>query len=163
KALQLVAHGAPGTFELRDVPDPRPGPGEAVVQVHACGLNHLDLWLEEAGLPIPIKLPRTPGGEIAGTIAALGAPGSAGVPPASGCSPSAARAAWARRRFKSPNNLARTSSAPVLRRRNARSLAISGRNLSSIQTIQIGRRKFARSPTSTAWMSSSSTSAAMCS
>src|SRR5436305_2041469 len=83
KALQLVAHGAPGTFELRDVPDPRPGPGEAVVQVHACGLNHLDLWLEEAGLPIPIKLPRTPGGEIAGTIAALGAPGSAGVPPAS--------------------------------------------------------------------------------
>jgi NADPH:quinone reductase-like Zn-dependent oxidoreductase len=46
-------------------------------------LNHLDLWLEEAGLPIPVKLPRTPGGEIAGTIVALG-PGSAGVPPAGG-------------------------------------------------------------------------------
>jgi NADPH:quinone reductase-like Zn-dependent oxidoreductase len=71
--MQLVAHGAPGKFELRDVPDPRPDPGEAVVQVRACGLNHLDLWLEEAGLPIPIKLPRTPGGEIAGTILALGA------------------------------------------------------------------------------------------
>ena len=73
KANQLIAHGAPGKFELRDVPDPQPGPGEAVVQVHACGLNHLDLWLEEAGLPIPVKLPRTAGGEIAGTIAALGA------------------------------------------------------------------------------------------
>jgi NADPH:quinone reductase-like Zn-dependent oxidoreductase len=83
KAAQLVAHGAPGKFELRDVPDPQPGPDEAVVQVHACGLNHLDLWLEEAGLPIPVKLPRTPGGEIAGTIVALGAPGSAGVSPAS--------------------------------------------------------------------------------
>jgi NADPH:quinone reductase-like Zn-dependent oxidoreductase len=71
--MQLVAHGAPGKFELRDVPDPRPDPGEAVVQVRACGLNHLDLWLEEAGLPIPIKLPRTPGGEIAGTILTLGA------------------------------------------------------------------------------------------
>src|SRR3954463_6411623 len=72
KALQLVAHGAPGKFELRDVPNPQPGPGEAVVQVHACGLNHLDLWLEEAGLPISIKLPRTPGGEIAGKIVGLG-------------------------------------------------------------------------------------------
>ena len=71
--MQLVAHGAPGKFELRDVPDLQPGPGEAVVQVHACGLNHLDLWLEEAGLPLPVKLPRTPGGEIAGKIAALGA------------------------------------------------------------------------------------------
>jgi len=71
KALQLVAHGTPGTFELRDVPDPQPGPGEAVVQVQSCGLNHLDLWLEEDALPIPIKLPRTPGGEIAGNIMAL--------------------------------------------------------------------------------------------
>jgi len=82
KALQLVTHGAPGKFELRDVPDPQPGPGEAVVQVRSCGLNHLDLWMEEGGLPIPIKLPRTPGSEIAGTIVAIN-PGSAGVLPAS--------------------------------------------------------------------------------
>jgi 2-desacetyl-2-hydroxyethyl bacteriochlorophyllide A dehydrogenase len=73
KANQLVAHGTPGKFELRDVPDPQPGPGEVVVQVEACGLNHLDLWLEEAGLPIPVKLPRTPGGEIAGTVVEVGA------------------------------------------------------------------------------------------
>jgi 2-desacetyl-2-hydroxyethyl bacteriochlorophyllide A dehydrogenase len=68
KAIQLVAHGTPGKFELRDVPEPQPGPGEVVVQVQSCGLNHLDLWLEEAGLPIPMQLPRTPGGEIAGKI-----------------------------------------------------------------------------------------------
>jgi NADPH:quinone reductase-like Zn-dependent oxidoreductase len=76
KAIQLVAFGNPGKFELRDVPDPQPKPGEAVVQVQSCGLNHLDLWLEEAGLPIPVQLPRTPGGEIAGKIAALGSPAS---------------------------------------------------------------------------------------
>jgi 2-desacetyl-2-hydroxyethyl bacteriochlorophyllide A dehydrogenase len=35
-------------------------------------LNHLDLWLEEAGLPIPLQLPRTPGGEIAGVISEIG-------------------------------------------------------------------------------------------
>ncbi|HEX4645599.1 MAG TPA: hypothetical protein VH598_08315, partial [Verrucomicrobiae bacterium] len=62
KAFQLVAHGSPGKFELRDVPEPRPGPGEVVVRVQSCGLNHLDLWLEQGALPVPVQLPRTPGG-----------------------------------------------------------------------------------------------------
>lgn len=73
KALQLVAHGKPGVFELRDLPDPAPGADEVVVKVRACGLNHLDLWAEEAGLPVPVELPRTQGCEIAGVISALGA------------------------------------------------------------------------------------------
>src|SRR5258705_5991489 len=71
KAFQLIAHGTPGKFELRDVPDRKPSPGEVVVDVRACGLNHLDLWLEEAGLPIKVDLPRTPGGEVAGIISEL--------------------------------------------------------------------------------------------
>ena len=72
KAIQLVTHGKPGKFELRELPEPQPGPDEVVVQVQSCGLNHLDLWLEEAGLPVPVLLPRTPGSEIAGTIFATG-------------------------------------------------------------------------------------------
>jgi 2-desacetyl-2-hydroxyethyl bacteriochlorophyllide A dehydrogenase len=72
KAVQLVAHGAPGKIELRELPEPQPKADEVVVQVQACGLNRLDLWLEEAGLPIPIQLPRTPGGEIAGRILEVG-------------------------------------------------------------------------------------------
>ncbi len=72
KAIQLVAHGTPGTFTLRELPDPKPAPEEVVVQVLACGLNRLDLWLEEASLPIPLHLPRTPGGEVAGRIAEVG-------------------------------------------------------------------------------------------
>jgi NADPH:quinone reductase-like Zn-dependent oxidoreductase len=82
KAVQLIAHGAPGKFELRDVPDPVPNNGEVLVEVRACGLNHLDLWLEEAALPIPIQLPRTPGCEIAGTVLATGGnPGAPASPP----------------------------------------------------------------------------------
>lgn len=73
KALQLVTTGQPGRLELRNLPDPVPGPDEVVVKVHACGLNHLDLWLESAGLPVPVTLPRTPGGEVAGDVSALGA------------------------------------------------------------------------------------------
>ena len=72
KALQLVGHGEPGTFELRDLPEPQPNPNEVVVRVHACGLNHLDLWLESAGLPVQVPLPRTPGGEVAGEVSTIG-------------------------------------------------------------------------------------------
>jgi 2-desacetyl-2-hydroxyethyl bacteriochlorophyllide A dehydrogenase len=72
KSVQLVAHGTPGRFEVRDLPDQQPSPGEVVVRVFACGLNHLDLWLEEGALPLPIPLPRTPGCEIAGRILATG-------------------------------------------------------------------------------------------
>jgi len=71
-ACQLVAHGQPGKFELRNLPDLKPAVGEVVVAVRACGLNHLDLWLESAGLPMPVSLPRTPGGEVAGVIQAVG-------------------------------------------------------------------------------------------
>src|SRR5882672_10828909 len=72
KAVQLIAHGAPGQFKFADLPDPRPARGEVMVQVYACGLNHLDLWVEEGALPIPVQLPRVQGCEIAGRIFALG-------------------------------------------------------------------------------------------
>ena len=68
KAVQLIAHGQPGTLELRNLPDPPLAADEVLIEVHACGLNHLDLWLEQGALPIPVPLPRTPGGEIAGRI-----------------------------------------------------------------------------------------------
>jgi NADPH:quinone reductase-like Zn-dependent oxidoreductase len=71
RALQLVAHGSPGKFEVREIADPIPRDGEVSVDVKACGLNHLDLWLEKAGLPIPLQLPRTPGGEVAGVVSAV--------------------------------------------------------------------------------------------
>ena len=77
KAFQLIAHGEPGKFELHDLPEPQPGPGEVVVQVKACGLNHLDLWTEEGALPIPVQLPRTLGCEVAGTVLTMGAEAAA--------------------------------------------------------------------------------------
>jgi 2-desacetyl-2-hydroxyethyl bacteriochlorophyllide A dehydrogenase len=72
RALQLLAHGKPGTFEVREVPDLQPESEEVVVRVRACGLNHLDLWTEAGELPVPIKLPLTPGCEIAGEVLRAG-------------------------------------------------------------------------------------------
>jgi len=73
RAVQLIGHGNPGAFRIGEVPDPQPRPDEVVVRVRACGLNRLDLWLEEGALPVQLMLPRIPGGEIAGEIAAVGA------------------------------------------------------------------------------------------
>jgi NADPH:quinone reductase-like Zn-dependent oxidoreductase len=60
-------------MELRDIPDPIPGPDDVVVKIRACGLNRLDLWTEQAELPVPITLPRTLGGEMSGEILRVGA------------------------------------------------------------------------------------------
>lgn len=72
KAVQLIAHGKPGRFRATEMSDLVPGSDEVVVAVRACGLNHLDLWLEEGNLPIAIQLPRTPGSEAAGEILRIG-------------------------------------------------------------------------------------------
>jgi 2-desacetyl-2-hydroxyethyl bacteriochlorophyllide A dehydrogenase len=72
KAVQLIAHGAPGQLEYRDVLDPSPKADEVVVRVRACGLNRLDLRFEEGQLPIPVVLPRIPGCEVSGEILSIG-------------------------------------------------------------------------------------------
>ena len=71
-AAQLIAHGVPGKFELREVPAPKPGPDEVVIEVQSAGVNRLDLWLEEGSLPVRVTLPRTPGGEVAGRVVECG-------------------------------------------------------------------------------------------
>src|SRR5688572_23682057 len=73
KAVRLLAHGAPGRMEFGEVAEPKAGPNEVLVQVRACGLNHLDIWAEKGELPIRIPLPLVQGCEIAGQIAEVGA------------------------------------------------------------------------------------------
>jgi NADPH:quinone reductase-like Zn-dependent oxidoreductase len=53
------------------VADPKPGPGEVVVRLHAAALNHRDLWIRK-GLYAGIKLPIILGSDGAGEVAALG-------------------------------------------------------------------------------------------
>ena len=72
KAVQLISHGAPGQLRYLEVPDPVPAAGEVLIRVRACGLNRLDLWMEEGSLPGAPSLPRIPGGEISGEIIATG-------------------------------------------------------------------------------------------
>ena len=47
-AMLLTGHGGPDKLELRhDVPVPRPGPGEVLVEVSACGMNNTDIKVRE--------------------------------------------------------------------------------------------------------------------
>jgi NADPH:quinone reductase-like Zn-dependent oxidoreductase len=74
KAVVMHGHGGPEVLRYEDVPDPVAPPGEVLVRVRACALNHLDVWtrLGQAGRPVP--LPHILGSDIAGEIAALGSP-----------------------------------------------------------------------------------------
>lgn len=72
KQFELVKQGLPGQFQFSQKALTDPGPGEVSIKVAFCGLNHLDLWLEKGMLPIQVPLPRVPGGEISGTIHAVG-------------------------------------------------------------------------------------------
>src|SRR5713226_3135676 len=56
---------------LRERPVPRPGPGEVLVEVKACGVCRTDLHVVDGDLPDP-KLPIVPGHEIVGRVAAIG-------------------------------------------------------------------------------------------
>ena len=78
RAIVLKGFGGPDQMEPASLPDPVPGPGEVLLRVRACALNHLDLWIR-AGLPSSkVKGPHILGCDVAGEVAALG-PGTDGV------------------------------------------------------------------------------------
>jgi len=73
KALAFHAHGGLDKLRYQDVPDPTLGPGDVLVRVRACALNHLDLFVRE-GLPgFELPLPFWTGCDIAGDVAEVGA------------------------------------------------------------------------------------------
>ena len=72
-AIQILTTGTADVLELRDLPTPTPGPGEALVRIEASGINFIDIYLREGRYPA--KLPYILGQEAAGTIVAIGEPG----------------------------------------------------------------------------------------
>jgi NADPH:quinone reductase-like Zn-dependent oxidoreductase len=70
RAVQFHQHGGPEVLRCEDVPDPFPGPGEVLVRVRACALNHLDLW-ERRGLErVTFPMPHVSGSDVAGEVVA---------------------------------------------------------------------------------------------
>ncbi|HYZ82502.1 MAG TPA: zinc-binding dehydrogenase [Solirubrobacteraceae bacterium] len=70
RAQRLVAFGDPPRFEIAELPDPVPGPAEAVVALRAAALNRRDWWVWTA--PGYCPLPVTLGSDGAGVVVAVG-------------------------------------------------------------------------------------------
>jgi NADPH:quinone reductase-like Zn-dependent oxidoreductase len=72
KAVIFNQHGGPDVLEYTDVPEPKIKANEVLVEVRACALNHLDVWVR-AGLPnVQIPLPHILGDDISGVVREAG-------------------------------------------------------------------------------------------
>ncbi|MES2025883.1 MAG: quinone oxidoreductase [Pseudomonadota bacterium] len=71
KAIKIFKTGGPEVMEYVDVDVAAPGPGEALIRQHACGLNYIDVYFRMGSYPQP--LPAGLGMEGAGVVEAVGA------------------------------------------------------------------------------------------
>ena len=73
RAAVISEPGDPDVFEIRELPDPDPGPEEILVAVHASALNRADLMQRRGGYPAPPGIRGdVPGLEMAGVVEAIG-------------------------------------------------------------------------------------------
>ena len=73
QAVRAQSFGTPDVLVLEEVPVPQPGPGRVLIRVESAGVNFSDVKRRRNdAYPFPTTLPYTPGGEVAGTVEALG-------------------------------------------------------------------------------------------
>jgi NADPH:quinone reductase-like Zn-dependent oxidoreductase len=72
KAVIFSQHGGPEVLHFTDVADPQIKADEVLIEVRACALNHLDVWVR-GGMPgIKIPLPHILGNDVAGVVRDVG-------------------------------------------------------------------------------------------
>ena len=69
RAIVMEKTGGPEVLELRELPRPEPGPGQALIRIEASGVNFVDVYLREGRYPV--QLPSVPGQEAAGVVEAV--------------------------------------------------------------------------------------------
>lgn len=71
RAIVVERVGGPEALEPEEAPEPRPGPGELLVETAAVGVNFIEIY-QRSGV-YPVDLPFIPGSEASGTVVAVGA------------------------------------------------------------------------------------------
>jgi NADPH2:quinone reductase len=69
RAVQITEFGGPEVLQLTELPDPRPAPGQTLIDVNRSGINYADTHHVENSYLTPAKLPLVPGAEVAGRTA----------------------------------------------------------------------------------------------
>jgi NADPH:quinone reductase-like Zn-dependent oxidoreductase len=69
----ITRRGGPDVLQIRDAPDPTPGPGDVRIAVHAAGVNFADVMARLGLYPDAPPLPAVVGYEVAGVVDAVGA------------------------------------------------------------------------------------------
>ncbi len=72
KAVYFKEHGELEKIQYGDVPGLKAGPGEVMVKVKACALNHLDIWVRRGWPGLNLEMPHWCGADVAGDVEALG-------------------------------------------------------------------------------------------
>ena len=72
KAIRFREFGPPEVLKLENVADPRPGPGQVLVELRAAGVNPVDAYIRSGAYRPDLALPCTPGIDGAGVVAAVG-------------------------------------------------------------------------------------------
>ncbi|MDR6758083.1 alcohol dehydrogenase [Mycoplana sp. BE70] len=73
RAMAIRAHGGVDQLNLEEWPVPQASDGQALVEIKACGLNYMDVFVIRGMPDMPTTMPRIPGGDIAGIVRAVGA------------------------------------------------------------------------------------------
>lgn len=72
KALLCEALGPAETLVIRELPEPKPGPGEIAIRVKAAALNFFDTLVIQGRYQVKPPLPFSPSAECAGVVTAVG-------------------------------------------------------------------------------------------
>src|ERR1700730_7322804 len=72
KAVVFEQHGGPEVQQYTEAPDPQIKANEVLIEVRACALNHLDVWVRGGLAGIKIPLPHILGDDVAGVVREAG-------------------------------------------------------------------------------------------
>jgi alcohol dehydrogenase len=72
RVVAIQQHGGVEQMKLDQWPVPRAEAGQALVEIEACGLNYMDVFVLHGMPDLPTKMPRIPGGDIAGVVREVG-------------------------------------------------------------------------------------------
>ena len=77
QAIRVHQYGGPEAMDLESLPIPTPGPGQALVNVQAAGVNFIDIYQRSGAykLPLPLGLGLEGADRAARVLAHADAPG----------------------------------------------------------------------------------------